>query len=140
MPSYLLDTCAWIDALVAPERLSKKAHSLISSGEKLALSCISLLEIARKEAKGEITLRVPIQEWFEKIALPKGKIILLDLTPQIAIDATRLPAPFLNRQGQPHKDPADQIIVATARYHQLTLLTSDQVLLGYIGVDSIPSR
>lgn len=138
--THLLDTCAWIDALLAPELLSAKARSIIGGPNKLALSTISLLEVARKEAKGELTLRMPIQEWFEKIALPVGKITLLPITPVIAIDATRLPQPFINRQGRPHKDPADQLIVATARHHNLTLLTSDGILNDYAYVNTLNSR
>lgn len=140
MPKYILDTCAWIDALLAPELLHPKAREIIDSPEVLGLSPISLLEFARKEEKGDITLRMPIKDWFVNIALPKDKIQLLPIVAEIAIDATRLPGPIINRQGRPHKDPADQLIVATARHHNLILLTSDNVLLDYSSVNTIKSR
>jgi len=140
MPGYLLDTCAWIDALLAPERLTEEARDFIGGPEPLALSSISLLELARKEAKGDITLRMPIGDWFDQIALPPGKIRVLPITPEIAIDATRLPEPFVNRQGKPHKDPSDQIIVATARCHNCVILTSDRLILDFPHVRSIASR
>jgi PIN domain nuclease of toxin-antitoxin system len=140
MRGYLLDTCAWIDSLLAPEKLRQPVRRIIGSKSPLHLSSVSLLEFARKEARGEISLSMPCAEWFERIALPKGKIILLDVIPPIAVDATRLPQPFLDRQGNPHKDPMDLVIVATARHHDLTLLTSDRVLLDYSGVRTENSR
>ena len=140
MPGYLLDTCAWIDSLLAPEKLRQPIRRLIGSDTPLHLCSVSLIEFARKEARGEISISMACAEWFERIALPKGKIILLDLTPAIAVDATRLPPPFFNRQGNAHKDPMDHVIVATARHHDLTLLTSDQVLLDYAGVRTENSR
>lgn len=140
MPGYLLDTCAWIDSLLAPEKLRQPIRRIIGGRIPLHLCSVSLLEFARKEARGEISISMPCAEWFERIALPKGKIILLDITPPIAVDATRLPQPFVNRQGAVHKDPMDLVIVATARHHDLTLLTSDQVLLDYTGVRAENSR
>lgn len=140
MASYLLDTCAWIDTLLAPEKLSPQTRELITGATKLHLSSISLIELTRKEALGQISLKMPCQEWLEKIALPPGKIKLLPITPEIAVDATHLPHPFLNQQGKPHKDPADQIIIATARCHGLILLTSDNVLLDYTHVKTLQSR
>jgi len=49
---------------------------------------------------------------------------LLELTPQIAIESTKLPGSF-------HRDPADQIIVATARVYDISLLTADSRILQY---------
>ncbi len=140
MPGYLLDTCAWIDALLAPEKLRPQIRRIIDGSTILHLASISLIEFARKEARGDISISIPCGEWFERIALPKGKIIILEILPQIAVDATRLPQPFNNRQGTPHKDPMDQIIVATARHHDLTLLTCDLALLDYSGVRTEKSR
>ena len=140
MPTFLLDTCAWIDALLAPEQLSAEARGLIASPETFALCSISLIELTRKEARGEIALQMPVGDWLTKVALPPRKINILPITPEIAVDATRLPEPFLNRQGKPHKDPADQIIVATARNHGATLITSDRVLLDYRFVNTLSSR
>lgn len=51
-------------------------------------------------------------------------IRLIDLTPKIAIEATELPGDF-------HKDPADRLIVATARVHDCRLLTVDTQILNY---------
>jgi len=137
---YLLDTCAWIDALLAPERLSTQTRKIINTQHPLYLSSISLIELSRKEASGDIELRMPCLEWLEKIALPAGKIKVISISPKIAVDATHLPPPFVNKQGKPHKDPADQIIIATARHHGLTLLTSDKILLAYPHANTLQSR
>jgi PIN domain nuclease of toxin-antitoxin system len=56
------------------------------------------------------------------LALPG--IRLAPIEPSIAIDSVRLPGDF-------HADPADRIIVATARFHQATLLTADRAILSY---------
>lgn len=140
MADYLLDTCAWIDILLTPEKLTPRVRRLVSETTTLHLCSISLIELTRKEALGQILLRMPCHEWLEKVALPPSKIKLIDLSPEIAVDATHLPEPFVNAQGKPHKDPADQIIVATARCHGMTLLTSDKVLLAYDKVKTLKSR
>lgn len=57
-------------------------------------------------------------------------IRLLELTPEVAIESTQLPGEF-------HRDPADQIIVATARVHGCPLVTSDSKLLKYPHVEII---
>jgi len=56
---------------------------------------------------------------------------LIELTPRIAVESTQLPAPF-------HRDPADQIIVATARVYGCPLVTLDGKILSYPHVQHIP--
>jgi PIN domain nuclease of toxin-antitoxin system len=128
----LLDTCAWIDAFSAPELLKPGVRKLINAQRVVHVAAISLLEVARKEAKGELVFGMPLADWF-LIALPKNRVKVIDAAPEIAIDATRLP-------HWTHKDPADQLVVATARVHRLTVLTSDGKILSYPHVQSIASR
>lgn len=130
--TLLLDTCAWLDAFAAPDLLRPSVRKLLAGEPLVHVSAISLLEIARKEAKGELVFGMALSEWFQ-LALPVNRVRVLELTPEIAIDATRLPA-------WSHKDPADQIIVATARLHGLKILTSDSKILKYRQVGSIASR
>ncbi len=130
--TLLLDTCAWLDAFAAPELLRPSVRKLLAGEEHVHVSAISLVEVARKEAKGELIFGMPLSRWFE-LALPAQRVIVLEITPAIAIDATRL-------SGWEHKDPADQIIVATARYHGLKVLTSDAKILKYRRVESLASR
>jgi PIN domain nuclease of toxin-antitoxin system len=68
-------------------------------------------------------------EWFDE-ALSYPGIHLIELAPEIAIESTQLPGEF-------HRDPADQIIVATARIHDCRLVTSDCKILRYPYVKTI---
>lgn len=129
---YLLDTCAWLDAFIAPQKLKPTIRALINEQSLISLADITLLEVARKAETGDLILETSIERWFE-VALPTGRCRVLPITPQIAIEASRLPEPF-------HKDPADRLIVATARIHGLTILTSDSKILGYPHVRSLAPR
>ena len=130
--TFLLDTCAWLDAFAAPELLRPAVRKLLAGERMVHVSAISLLEVARKEAKGELIFDRSLAKWFE-FALPTHWVRVLEITPEIAIDATRLPA-------WDHKDPGDQIVVATARLHGLKVLTSDSKILQYPHVGSVASR
>jgi PIN domain nuclease of toxin-antitoxin system len=130
--TYLLDTCAWIDCFSAPELLKPGIRKLIHSQRRILVASISLLEIARKEATGQLIFGMPLTEWF-RFALPQNRVEVIELTPEISIDAMRLPA-------WEHRDPADQLIVATARTLQLTILTSDRKILDYQHVKSLATR
>lgn len=84
---------------------------------------ISCWEVAKKVETGKLELDRAISEWIS-LALRFPGIELLPLTPEIAVESTQLPGPL-------HRDPADQIIVATSRVLRLPLLTEDQKLLAY---------
>ena len=131
-PTLLLDTCAWLDAFAVPESLKPSVRKLIGEEHIVCVSAVSLIEVARKEARGELVFGMPLSKWFLH-ALPTQRFRVLDITPEIAIDATRLPA-------WEHKDPGDQIIVATARVHRLKVITSDAKILQYPHVASIASH
>ncbi len=118
---FLLDTCAWLDAFAAPELLKPTVRKLLTAEEFVHISAISLLEVARKEARGELIFGMALSRWFQ-LALAEGRVRVLEITPEVAIDATRIPA-------WEHKDPGDQIIVATARLHGLKVVTSDSKIL-----------
>jgi PIN domain nuclease of toxin-antitoxin system len=75
------------------------------------------------EAKGRIRLTSPCGQWVRD-ALATPGLTLLPLTPEISLDSSRLPAPF-------HGDPADRIIVASARATAARLLTRDAKLIDY---------
>lgn len=130
--TLLLDTCAWLDAFAAPELLKPSVRKLLAGEQQVCVSAISLLEVARREAKGELVFGMALAKWFQ-LALPIHRVRVLEITPEISIDATRLPE-------WAHRDPADQIIVATARVHGLKVLTSDSKILKYRHVGSLASR
>jgi len=132
MPFYLLDTCAWFDYHLNPEILSGKTQAVICSQKFFHLSSISLMEVCRKNAAGHLELSMPLADWMKMATVP-DLFHLLDISVPIAIDAFALPGNF-------HKDPADRLIVATARVHQLTIITSDKKILDYPHVRTLKSR
>lgn len=89
----------------------------------IGVSAISCWEVARLAAGGRLDLTRPMAEWFE-LALDYPGVQWIDLSPRICIDANNLPGNF-------HKDPADRIIVATARTIGCDLLTADNLILQY---------
>jgi PIN domain nuclease of toxin-antitoxin system len=122
---YLLDTHALIWALNSPERLPGSARSILRSAANapIGVSAITPWEIAMLDARGRLQLTRPVAEWL-KAALNPNMVELLPLSPDIAIGSCQLPGNF-------HADPADRIIVATARHHNLTLLTADNAIRSY---------
>lgn len=129
--SILLDTNAWIWAVEDPDRLPERARALLDdpAGYPLGLSAISPWEVAKKASLGKLSLTIPLEQWMSR-ALNPGSIAVLPLTPAIALESCRLPGEF-------HRDPADQIIVATARVHDMELVTGDRRLRQYTFVRSV---
>ena len=112
--------------------MKAKHLQLIKQYESIGLgvSAISLWEVAKAFKLGRLTLPVELEVWLET-ALNYPGIKLLSLTPQIVVESTNLPGNF-------HKDPADQIIVATARIYDCPLLTFDEQILNYPHVKLLP--
>ena len=123
----ILDTHVWIWLFNSDENLKKsKAFTYIEKAveyNKLAISIISVWELAMLEAKGRISFTVDIFEWLD-MALKAPGISLLQITPEIAVSSTRLPGNF-------HGDPADRLIVATARKYEAYLVTKDRKIIDY---------
>lgn len=121
----LLDTHIWVWWIDENPQLSQRYMQLLQDNEQegLGVSAMSCWEVAKLVERGRLQLACSIEEWMEQAVTYPG-IRVLPLTPQIAIESTKLPAPF-------HRDPADQIIVATARMHDLSLLTMDRLILDY---------
>ena len=83
----------------------------------LLVSDISIWEVATLHSSGRIRLSLPLREWLDKaVAPPLGR--RHGISPAIAAELARLPDSF-------HRDPADRILVATARVLGATLLTQD---------------
>ena len=127
----LLDTHVWWWSLTEPENLSKKAITFIkhTKTDERFISSISIWEFAMMVAKKRIELKISPTKWLSR-AIEETGIMVIELSPDIATDSCNLPGEF-------RKDPADQIIVATARVHNLTLLTKDQKILDYPNVKSV---
>ncbi len=127
----VLDTHIWVWWVHGDERLTRAQAEVIEANETdvIGVSAISCWEIAKLVERGRLELPYPLEEWFED-ALSYPGIRLFELTPEIAIESTQLPGEF-------HRDPADQMIVATARVYGCPLVTSDDRLLEYPHVETI---
>lgn len=127
----LLDTHVWVWWVHADTRLPVHRRDALdeAADEGLAVSVISCWEVAKLVEVGRLALPVDVAEWLSH-ALAYPGVQLLHLTPRISVESTRLPAPF-------HRDPADQIIVATARVHNIPVATADARIIGYPHVQSI---
>ena len=109
-----------------PEKLTPKVRALMSGPDRhdeLLLSAISLWEFSKLLEKGRLAISCDPQEWMNE-ALNMPTLRLAPLSPSVAYRSTVLPQPF-------HDDPADQIIVATARDAKATILTSDPRIRAY---------
>lgn len=128
---YILDTHTWIWWNMAPHKLTTKIKSIIINIDKykeILLSAISPWEFSKLLEKGRLGISCHPEEWITQ-AMDLPKLRLVPLSPKISYRSTVLPQPF-------HDDPADQIIVATAREENATLLTKDKRLLEYEHVKS----
>ena len=127
----LLDTHIWVWWVNGSAELTSIQRNHIETHETrgLGVSVISCWEVAKLVELDRLKLRCPAGEWIER-ALAYPGIRFLYLTPRIAIESTLLPRPF-------HRDPADQIIVATARIRGCPVLTADTRILRYPHVKTI---
>ncbi|HEX5005512.1 MAG TPA: type II toxin-antitoxin system VapC family toxin, partial [Hyphomonadaceae bacterium] len=84
---------------------------------------ITAWEVGMLAMKGRFKSSLTPQRWFERLVATEG-LELCDLTPDVLIASSFLP-------GNMHRDPADRIIVATAREYGFMVLTRDRALLDY---------
>ncbi len=120
----LLDTHALIWMLEEVPRLGvQTAEALNRAGweNRIAVSAITPWEIALLVSKGRLQLGADVMQWIRE-ALSKPGVQLAPLEAEIAVASTRLPFEM-------HPDPADRILVATARHLGATLVTADRGLL-----------
>ena len=126
MADYLLDTCAaiWImngDPLRDPA--ATELPQALERNGRLVISPITAWETATLVAKKRILLTLRPEVWFNKLCdLPS--VTLVDMPPSVLIASTSLP-------GKTPADPADRILIATAREFDYTLVTRDRLLLKY---------
>jgi PIN domain nuclease of toxin-antitoxin system len=127
----LLDAHIWVWWFSDNPDLPRRAREVLESSgdERLGVSVISCWELGMLVAKNRVRLSMPVETWVsESFCAPR--MDLLDLTPPIAIASSHLPGEF-------HGDPADRIIVATARLHDCPVLTADGKMLDYPHVKTI---
>jgi PIN domain nuclease of toxin-antitoxin system len=129
----LLDTHALIWWVADPERIPTRSKRAISAsirdGESIAVSSVSIWEIAMLVDRGRLALTMDADAWITRVeALPFLTFIPVDN--HIAARSVRL-VPF------PNRDPADRMIVATALGHGASLVTADLALQRYSAVKTI---
>lgn len=122
----LLDTHTWIWLFNGASELSQEVIIQINRAGKqgqVFIAAISVWELSMLVAKNRITLSKPINQWVQE-SLSQPGVNLSPLTPEISIESSFLPGEF-------HGDPADRIIVATARINNLIIFTRDRKILSY---------
>lgn len=121
----ILDTHIWVWWTDENSKLLSRDLDLLRARESegLGVSSFSIWEIAKLYEKNRVEFSVPLEDWFDK-ALSRPNIVLLAASPRVVVDSIRLPGIF-------HNDPADQIIVATARIYDSPLATYDSKILEY---------
>ena len=121
---YLLDTHVLLGWFSDAGLLSRKQRRVLDGATEetpLLVSDISLWEIATLVSLKRVVLNLPVRSWLERATAPP-LVRRVGISPVVAGELAALPDSF-------HRDPADRIIVATARVLGATLLTSDERII-----------
>ena len=122
----LLDTCAAI-WLMDDAYLSEPAIAALDAsgdrGEPLYVSPYMALEIGMLVSRGRLSMAMSPAQWFRRL-LAVPLVTLSELSPEILIASSYLP-------GDPPRDPADRIVIATARELGFVVMTRDRLILDY---------
>ena len=129
--TVLLDTHVILRWFEDEPRLPASHRRVIRRAEPkrpLRISDISLWEIAMLHGLGRLRLRLPLRDWLDRAVAPP-LVARCGISPAVAAEVAALPPTF-------HRDPADRIIVATARVLDAILLTGDNRI---IASDLVPT-
>jgi PIN domain nuclease of toxin-antitoxin system len=124
--TLLLDTHVLIWFAEGNEALPESSIERIDGlreEQGLAVSAINFWEVAMLQRRKRVSLSVPISQW-RSVVLEASGITEAPLTGEIAIESVELP-------GDVHSDPADRMLIATARLNGWTLATRDDRILRY---------
>jgi len=124
--ALLLDTHIWIwlmlgDSELKPELIERIEQAARNS--QLYISAISTWELSMLVAKGRIQFKQDVLQWVQT-ALKLPGLQCLPLSVDVLVESSRLP-------GICHGDPADRMLIATARHHGFSLVTRDEKVLTY---------
>ena len=122
-PRLLLDTHVLVRWLIDSKRLSREQTRVLEAAvrrtEPIALSSITLLEVALLASEGKLSFKDSLNSFFDDLrSNPIFRIVPLSYDVALEVASVKL-----------LKDPADRTIVATARVHQLRLVTSDKRII-----------
>jgi len=122
---YLLDTCAILFIAENTTDLSAGTLKLIDAAPagEVFVSAISVAELACLRERGKVTLKQHWRAWWDAL-LKRTTWTCLPITGEVMAEAYSLPPPI-------HRDPADRLLIATARLERLTLVTTDGKIQGY---------
>ncbi len=121
MSRPLLDTHVWIWWICGDSRLTAREREVLDNlppSERPVLAEISLWEVAMLVERGRLELDMDLERWLAVASAP-ATVELARLTPAVAAEVARLPEKF-------HRDPADRVVVATARVRKLRIFTRDR--------------
>jgi PIN domain nuclease of toxin-antitoxin system len=128
----VLDTHTLVWWVTNDAELSEKAKKAIErerAGGEIVISAISAWEIAMLVDRGTLAFSMDIDSWLSTVReIPRVRFAPVDV--DIAVKSVQLPGLF-------HKDPADRMIVATARKFAAPLVTKDLKMRAYAHVKTI---
>jgi len=110
------DTHAWIWWAADKHKLSRPARRALFTADIVGIAAITLWEIAMLVEKKRLALNRAVLPWLED-AISKTRVVVLSLTPQVAVSATTIPH---------FRDPSDCLIAATALTYGVPLVTKDE--------------
>lgn len=121
----IIDTHIWIWWVTNSTSLNKEHRSFLEKQKagEIAINSISCWEVAKLVELGKLELNISVEQWLKE-AIDYYNVTALPLDIPVIVESTRLPGNF-------HKDPADQLIVASARVLDIPLLTEDSKILKY---------
>ena len=121
----LLDTCAliWLSDGTLDDSPARPEIEAAATAGRLRVSVTSAWEIGLLSSAGRIDFLPDAKTWFQ-IATDFPGLDLAPITSAIAIDASNLP-------GELHRDPADRLIIATARHLGAHVVTRDRRIIEY---------
>lgn len=120
-PAPVLDTHIWIWWMLGDPGLDQAERDVLDAlpPENRPVLCdISLWEFATLVDLGRVEIEGTVEDWL-RIAASPATVRIQPITPEIVAEMNRLPASF-------HRDPADRLIVATARFLKRSLATKDR--------------
>jgi PIN domain nuclease of toxin-antitoxin system len=125
----LLDTHAWLWWSSASKRLSLRARRQIDRARQIGVPAVCVWEVSTLVTRGRIRLDRDVRIWVID-ALAQPRVRLVDLTAEIAVTAGTIPSSF-------HGDPIDRMVVATALELRAPLVTADERLKGWPGLEIV---
>jgi PIN domain nuclease of toxin-antitoxin system len=128
--TLLLDTHVWVWRLLEPDRLSARAAKTLSSSEHAVhLSPISVWETLVLVRRKRLRLEPNAHQWVRQ-ALKRSPVTMAPVTHDVAMRSEAL-------DGFKARDPADRFLVATAIEHNFVLVTADEAMRRYNGVETL---